>query len=121
MPHPERRRTERLPLSPPIAAHVQDRPVRVLDIGEHGLRLEHDGPLIVGGPHALRFDWDGDEIVVDCTAVYSEENGRGFVTGMRWSGRAPETIRRVVSSIADRDEMERLRKLVEASKLINSS
>ena len=117
----ERRRVERLLLTPPVSGRVQDHAVRLLDIGEHGTRIEHDEPLIAGGPHKLRFEWDGDEIVVDCTVVHSEENGRGFTTGVKWSGRTPESIRRVVSSVADRDEMERLRKLVEASKLINSS
>jgi len=116
----ERRRVERLPLSPPVTGRVQDRAVRLLDIGEHGTRLEHDEPLMVGGPHKLRFLWDGDEIAVDCTVVHSEKNGHGFTTGVQW-GEAPQSIRRVVSSVADRDEMDRLRKLVEASKLINSS
>src|SRR5262245_61382725 len=117
----ERRRVERLLLLPPVSGSVQDHPVRMLDIGEHGTRIEHDEPLIAGGPHQLRFEWDGDEIVVDCTLVHSEENGHGFISGMQWNGRPPESIRRLVSSVADRDEMERLRKLVEASKLINSS
>jgi sigma-B regulation protein RsbU (phosphoserine phosphatase) len=117
----ERRRVERLLLTPPVTGRVQDHPVRLLDIGEHGTRIEHDEPLIAGGPHKLRFEWDGDEIVVDCTVVHSVKNGHGFTTGVQWSGRTPQSIRRVVSSVADRGEMERLRKLVEASKLINSS
>src|SRR5438067_10166864 len=117
----DRRRAERLLLTPPVSGRVQDRAVRLLDIGEHGTRIEHNEPLIAGGPHKLRFEWDGDEIVVDCTVVHSEKNGHSFTTGVQWSGRTPQSIRRVVSSVADRDEMERLRKLVEASKLINSS
>src|ERR1041385_3337380 len=116
----ERRRAERLVLTPPLDGAVQDRAVRLLDIGEHGTRIEHDEPLIAGGPHELRFQWDGDEIVVDCTVVHSERNNGAFTTGVQWSGTS-EAIKRVVSSVADRDEMERLRKLVEASKLINSS
>jgi sigma-B regulation protein RsbU (phosphoserine phosphatase) len=116
----ERRRVERTLLTPPLPGRVQERAVRLLDIGAHGTRIEHDEPLMVGGPHTLRFEWDGDEIAVDCMVVYSEKNGHGFVTGVKWSG-ATESIRRVVSSVADRDEMDRLRKLVEASKLINSS
>src|SRR5947208_2208989 len=116
----ERRRVERMILTPPLTGRVQDRKVRLLDIGEHGTRIEHDEPLIAGGPHTLRFEWDGDEIAVDCAVVYSEKNGHGFITGVKWSG-ATESIRRVVASVADRDEMDPLRKLVEASKLINSS
>ena len=117
----ERRRVERLLLNPPVAGQLQNRAVRLLDIGEHGTRVEHQEPLVAGGPHQLRFSWDGDEIAVDCMVVYSEKNGHGFTTGVQWSGGTPQSIRRVVSSVADRDEMERLRKLVEASKLINSS
>jgi sigma-B regulation protein RsbU (phosphoserine phosphatase) len=117
----ERRRVERLLLTPPIDARVQERTVRLVDIGELGTRIEHEEPLIVGGPHKLRFRWDGEEIVVDCTVVHSEKNGRAFSSGVQWAGRTPESLKRVVSSVADRDEMERLRKLVEASKLINSS
>jgi len=117
----ERRRVERLLLIPPVTGRVQDRQVRLVDIGEHGTRLEHDEPLFVGGPHKLRFDWDGDEVVVDCTVVHSEKNGRAFTSGVQWSNGATQSIRRVVSCVADRDEMDRLRKLVEASKLINSS
>jgi phosphoserine phosphatase RsbU/P len=116
----ERRRAERLPLSPPVAGRVQDRAVRLLDIGENGTRIEHDEPLIAGGPHELRFRWDGDEIAVDCDVVHSEKNGHGFTTGVHWRA-APDSLRRFVSAVADRDEMDRLRKLVEASKLINSS
>ena len=78
----ERRRVERLLLTPPVKGRVQDRAVRLLDIGEHGTRIEHDEPLIAGGPHKLRFDWDGDEIVVDCTVVHSEKNGGAFTTGV---------------------------------------
>ena len=117
----ERRRAERLLLTPPLPGAVQNRAVRLLEIGELGTRIEHDEPLIAGGPHTLRFAWDGDEIAVDCTVVHSEKSNGAFTTGVQWSGRPPQAIRRVVSSVADRDEMERLRKLVEASKLINSS
>jgi sigma-B regulation protein RsbU (phosphoserine phosphatase) len=117
----ERRRVERLLLTPPVTGRVQDRPVRLVDIGEHGTRLEHDEPLFVGGPHKLHFEWDGDEVIVDCMVVHSEKNGHAFTSGVQWSNGVPQSIRRVVSSVADRDEMDRLRKLVEASKLINSS
>jgi sigma-B regulation protein RsbU (phosphoserine phosphatase) len=40
---------------------------------------------------------------------------------LRFTGAESTSLRRVVDSLADRDELERLRTLVEASKLINSS
>jgi sigma-B regulation protein RsbU (phosphoserine phosphatase) len=117
----ERRRGERLPLVPSLTGTVEECAVRLLDIGENGARLEHDLPLTSGGLHTLRFSWEGDEIEVGCTVVHSERNGHGYTSGMSWSGGAPRELRRVVAAVADRHEMERLRKLVEASKLINSS
>lgn len=117
----ERRHVERLLLSPPIAGVVQDHPVRLMDIGEKGLRIEHEEPLVVGKPQELRFEWDGELITVDCTIVHSERNAAMFTSGVMFAGTQTAPMRRVVSSVADRDELERLRKLVEASKLINSS
>src|ERR1041385_6789976 len=99
----ERRRAERLVLTPPLHGAGQDRALRPPDIGQHATRIEHDEPLIAGGPHKLRFAWDGDEIVVDCRVVHSERNNGAFTTGVQWSG-TPDAIKRVVSSVADRDE-----------------
>src|SRR5436305_210385 len=48
----ERRRVERLLLTPPVAAQVQDRAVRLLAIGEHGTRIAYDDP---------RFDRTSDQ------------------------------------------------------------
>ncbi len=117
----ERRKADRLLLTSPIAGRVEDRQVRLVDIGVLGTTVEHEGPLIVGGPHKLRFQWDGEEIIVDCTVVHSQKNANIFSTGLSFVGGEPPSLRRVIDSLADRDEMERLRTLVEASKLINSS
>ncbi len=117
----ERRKAERLLLTSPIVGRVQDRHVRLVDIGSLGTTVEHDEPLIVGGPQKLRFRWDGEEIVVDCTVVHSQKIANIFSTGLSFVGGEPPLLRRVIDSLADRDEMDRLRTLVEASKLINSS
>src|SRR5438477_2269683 len=116
----DRRRAERLLLPSPIAGHVADRDVRIVDIGILGTRVEHDEPLMVG-PHTLRFAWDGEEIEVDCTVIRSERANAAFHSGLLFNDRDRVLVGRIVSTLADRDEMERLRTLVEASKLINSS
>jgi sigma-B regulation protein RsbU (phosphoserine phosphatase) len=124
MPDPmldqDRRRAERLLLPSPIAGRLSEREVRIVDIGIMGTRIEHDEPLLVG-PHTLRFDWDGEEITVDCTVLRSERSESAFRSGLQFSDRDRPLVGRIVSKMADRDEMERLRTLVEASKLINSS
>ncbi len=117
----ERRRAERLLLSSPITGQVQERMVRMIDIGGAGARVEHDEPLMAGGPHKLRFRFDGEEVIVDCTIVHSDERSGIFSSGLRFVGAESRPLKRVIDSLADRDEMERLRTLVEASKLINSS
>ena len=117
----ERRRAERLLLSSPIAGQVQDSHVRLIDIGVSGTRVEHDEPLIPGGPQKLCFRWDGEDVIVDCSVVHSEKHGSVFSSGLRFVENESNTLRRVIESLADRDELDRLRTLVEASKLINSS
>ena len=117
---PDRRRAERLTLPTPILANVAENPVRIVDIGILGTRIEHDEPLLEG-PHILRFAWDGEEIEIDCTIVRSERLSTAFNSGLQFSDRDQRLLGRIVSTLADRDEMERLRTLVEASKLINSS
>ena len=116
----DRRRTERLLLPAPISARVAERIVRIVDIGLLGTRLEHDEPLLAG-PHTLRFEWDGEEIVVDGIIVRSDRSQTAFHSGLQFSDRDAPLVGRIVSTLADRDELERLRTLVEASKLINSS
>src|SRR3954466_9464321 len=116
----DRRRADRLLLPSPIAGRVADRDVRIVDIGILGTRIEHDEPLMAG-PHTLHFDWDGEAIAVDCTLLRTESSEATFRSGMQFSDRDRPLVGRIVSTLADRDEMERLRTLVEASKLINSS
>ena len=117
----ERRRAERLLLTSPIIGRVQDRDVRMIDIGIAGTRVEHDEPLIAGGPQKLHFRFDGEEVVVDCTVVHSDRHATIWSSGLQFVNGASTPLKRVIDSLADRDEMERLRTLVEASKLINSS
>src|SRR5216684_3593839 len=116
----DRRRAERLLLHSPIPGRVAESAVRIVDIGFLGTRIEHDEPL-TAGPQTLQFQWDGEEIVVDCTLLRTEPLDAMFHSGLQFSDRDQVVVGRIVSTLADRDEMERLRTLVEASKLINSS
>jgi phosphoserine phosphatase RsbU/P len=120
MPDQDRRRAERLPLPSPLSGRISDRQVRILDIGILGTRVEHDEPLLVG-PQTLRFRFDGEEIAINCTVLRSEPSESIFHSGLQFDDRDRPIVGRIVSTLADRDEMERLRTLVEASKLINSS
>ena len=86
MPEADRRRSERLTLPSPIPARVAENPVRIVDIGILGTRIEHDEPLMVG-PHTLHFEWDGEEIVVDCTILRSERSDAAFHSGLQFSDR----------------------------------
>src|SRR5437899_8372238 len=110
----ERRRTERLLFVPPIDARAQNLPVHLVDIGVLGTRVEHEQPLAAGGPQKLHFRWDGEEVEVDCTVVHSEFAGGRFSSGLSFTGIEPQSLRRVIDSLADREEMDRLRTLIEA-------
>ncbi|HSY48751.1 MAG TPA: SpoIIE family protein phosphatase [Thermoanaerobaculia bacterium] len=116
----DRRRAERILLSSPITGHVAECAVCIVDIGFGGMLIEHDGPLMLG-PQTLRFDWDGADMAVDCTIIRTVPSGAAFRSGLQFSDRDLPLMRRIVSTLTERDEMDRLRTLVEASKLINSS
>src|SRR5437868_15054918 len=103
----ERRKAERLLLLPPLRGNVQQNEVRLVNIGTLGTTVEHEMPLIVGGPHKLRFRWDDEDVEVDCTIIHSEQNDNIFKTGIRFVGEPP-ALRRVLETLSDRDEMERL-------------
>jgi phosphoserine phosphatase RsbU/P len=129
MPSQERRQAERILLVPPVAARLEDRDVRILDIGPRGSRIEHDGPLAVRSPARLAFQWDGERIALDCIVARSDDqppNGDGrsaFHSGLEFDDRpaASPIFLRMLTALQEREEIERLKTLVEASKLINSS
>ena len=127
----ERRQAERIILSPPLVGRLHDQDVRILDIGPRGARVEHDRPLHFSAPVRLCFPWAGDEIALDCLMVRadaephrSSEGMSIYNSGLEFrppeDGRFPQ-FRRMISSLEQGEEIERLKTLVEASKLINSS
>jgi phosphoserine phosphatase RsbU/P len=126
----ERRHAERMILTSPLSARLHDRPVRILDIGPLGTRIEHDSPLAVRSPARLSFRWDSDEITLDCWVTRCNDqssNGKGlsiFHSGLEFRDLPAEVsppFQRMLTLLQQREEIERLKKLVEASKLINSS
>ncbi len=119
-------------LSPSLTATVADRPVRIVDIGPVGTRIEHDAPLPDDAAAVtLRFAWNEEEIQVDCDVVHSDEHPHDpaddvniFRTGLRFRPPSPAVsarLRKMVEHLELRDELERMKTLVEATKLINSS
>jgi phosphoserine phosphatase RsbU/P len=127
----ERRQAERIILSPPLAGRLHDQDVRIIDIGPLGSRVEHPQPLTPSSPVRLSFQWAGDDIALDCMVARSDpepQKGSGgrsvFHSGLEFqppeNGRLPQ-FRRMLSSLEEREEIVRLKTLVEASKLINSS
>jgi phosphoserine phosphatase RsbU/P len=122
----ERRRADRLLLIPPIYATMGGQPVAVHEIGLFGSRIESEAPIVGSERDALRLVWEGEEITVDCSIAHSEKlhvDGKGdrFMSGLRFEVAEPPALRRMITAIAAHDEVERLKTIVEASKLINSS
>ncbi|MFZ2491204.1 MAG: GAF domain-containing SpoIIE family protein phosphatase [Thermoanaerobaculia bacterium] len=131
----ERRQVERLRLVPAMDGRLAEHPVRVVELGILGSRIEHDEP-IVGPTNALTLRWQGQEITVPCAVVHSalvgrnghdgDANGsavryRSGVSFLHASDTAPAAFHHMLDTLSQTDEIERLRTLVEASKLINSS
>ncbi|HET7712768.1 MAG TPA: GAF domain-containing SpoIIE family protein phosphatase [Thermoanaerobaculia bacterium] len=123
----ERRRVERIALAAPVTARLQNSAVQVMDICADGFRVAHDEPLVPGPDQKITFVWDGQEFSVDCSVIRSNELLHGtaprFASGLRVVDRAESysVLRAIVARVAEREQLERLRTLVEASKLINSS
>lgn len=121
----DRRRAERLMLRPPMTGRLEGTEVEVHEIGPMGGRIEHVVPLNATAASRLTFLWDGEEIVVDCNVAHTERLAvsNRYSTGL--SFRVPPereaSLRRVVDAVTAQEQVERLRTIVEASKLINSS
>ena len=118
----ERRRFERLALAPALSARLRAHVVRILDIGPTGSRVETESPLVHGHQDVLHVEWDGEAFTVDCAVVRCDAfSAKSFASGLAFRSETPAPLRRMLKTLADQEELERLRTLVEASKLINSS
>jgi phosphoserine phosphatase RsbU/P len=127
MSQQERRSAERIVLSPPVEARLADRKVTILDIGPRGIRVETMEELPLSSTQRVTFRWQEDEIAVDCTVARSDlDTSDGlsiFHTGLefRLTPANEVPVRRMITALHEREEIEQLKTLVEASKLINSS
>lgn len=128
MPLHERRIAERIILDAPLQARLRGHEVRIIDIGISGTRVLHDAPLPEETPAKLSFQWRQDQIEIDCSVARSNisETAGGvniFHTGLefRMMTGAPPPLTRMLHELQEREEIEHLKTLVEASKLINSS
>src|ERR1051326_7890628 len=126
----DRRHGERIVLTPPLTARIADAEVRLVDVGMLGARVHSDAPIPVDGKTKLRFRWDEEEIAIDCNVVRSDLHPSReaaaeniFESGVRFAatGEGAQRLGRMLDSLAEREEIEHLKMLVEASKMINSS
>ncbi|HEX7828282.1 MAG TPA: SpoIIE family protein phosphatase, partial [Thermoanaerobaculia bacterium] len=120
----DRRRAERILLRPPLTAFLDSQEVELHELGPLGCRIEHDEPMTNGENAKLMFSWDGEELTLDCSVVRSgHAPSSRFFSGVSFNVRPAEALRlaRVVEVLEGKQQLERLRTIVEASKLINSS
>ena len=122
----DRRRSERLLLTPPLTGRIHGRDVTVHEIGMLGSRVEHDMPLVGETTEKLTLEFDGEEITLDCTVAHSELLHAGgaarFISGLKFKIDDGNTkLLRAIESLSSREEIDRLKRIVEASKLINST
>ncbi len=120
----DRRRAERLLLRPPLPAFLDSQEVELHELGAFGCRIEHDEPLPSDAPAKLTFSWGGDDLTLDSTIVRTGRTSSArFFSGVSFTLRPADGLRlaRVVEVLESRQQLERLRTIVEASKLINSS
>jgi sigma-B regulation protein RsbU (phosphoserine phosphatase) len=126
----ERRHGERVMLAPPLPARIGEAEVTLVDLGMRGARVQSARPIAIDGRATLRFQWQDEEIALDCNVVRSDLHPQRdaappaiFESGVQFV-HDEETARRftrLIDTLAEREEIEHLKVLIEASKLINSS
>jgi sigma-B regulation protein RsbU (phosphoserine phosphatase) len=120
----DRRRGERLLLRPPLPAFLDAHEVEIHELGALGCRIEHDQTLAAGTSGKLLFEFDGDELTLDATVVRTGRTSASrCFSGVSFTLTPAVALRlaKVVDVVEGRQQLERLRTIVEASKLINSS
>src|SRR4051812_11521883 len=83
----DRRRAERLLLTPPLSGRIHGRDVSIHELGLLGSRVEHDSEIVGGSSETLTLLWQGEEITVDCTVARCERllvagGAQRFVSGL---------------------------------------
>ncbi|HEX2834425.1 MAG TPA: GAF domain-containing SpoIIE family protein phosphatase [Thermoanaerobaculia bacterium] len=119
----DRRRAERLLLRPPLPAFFGNAEVEIHELGPLGCRIEHDDALTATMNAKLLFEFGGDELNLDSNVVRTGRSGTRFFSGVGFTLTPALALRlgRVLEVVESRQQLERLRTIVEASKLINSS
>jgi hypothetical protein len=65
----DRRRFHRIHLDPPLAGHLRDVPVNLVDLSLIGARIVSDARFSPGTEHELIFSWNEHSARVTCTVV----------------------------------------------------
>lgn len=111
----ERRSFERIIFDPPVDARWGEQHLRLLDLGPEGARALHEAQVEVGLTRELDFDWQGKiRIAARVLRAGRSEIALAF-------DEASEILMQSIARHEAEQEIVRLRKLVEASKLINSA
>jgi len=115
-PSRERRRVQRIKFKQPVAGHISNGQLQILDLSVGGVRCEHFYPLTSGKQVRLDFQWMGEKIslkcdVVRCRLQRSETAGRLiYFSGLRFLD--PEEIkqsalRKVLADVLARELREK--------------
>ncbi|HVR44681.1 MAG TPA: PilZ domain-containing protein [Thermoanaerobaculia bacterium] len=105
-----RRRSERIRLSKPLVCRLETFGVVLIDISNHGARIEHYVRLQRGQERSLRLRWEGDDLILPATIVSCRVErfvpGEGGLTvyrsGLQFintDGTEHETIRKLTTAI----------------------
>lgn len=107
-----KRKVERIPVGAPLTARIGNVTTIVRDVSVLGCRLEHDAPLRAGQPLQLRFQWNKEEVVIDCLIVRCtltpndlREAGSGaYTSGVRFLEATSESVQNLRRIIAEQIE-----------------
>lgn len=120
----ERRRTSRVSLRNPVGAKIGSMAVELADLSEGGCRIESKQKLNEGDIVELEFQWHDLTMKLDAVVVRSYDADGRFDSGLSFAPASTgslTTFRRMLETLIATEEIERLRTVVEASKMINSS
>ena len=105
-----KRKVERIRLAAPIIGRVGNMNAALVDVSLLGCRLEHHLPLTVGNPVKLFFNWEHEElelecVVARCTLTRFASGGTDglsiYNSGLRFTdarGESPRALRRLLAT-----------------------
>ncbi len=117
--HDDRRRFDRTLFEPPLSATFDGHPAEILDLGWGGARVRHGRDLAVGQEGELTIEWYQPLLLrVRVNRAPADEAEQEWGLEIVHPS---EELQRCILAHESEQEIARLRTLVEASKLINSS